>query len=164
MPYHSSSRNPRQGTSASTGSYSSSISSTARPESNSARNYIESLVRTRSPPYQSPYAPVDPSNQYLAVPDLRYPTAATSRASLSSQAPTAASMSTYSSASDRDSIYSSPGPRDYQVGAGSTMSSANPPNTVRQADFSMIFYPIHKPCYNHCHQTTNSQRAVEMLP
>lgn len=142
MSYHSSSRNPRQRASARTGSSSSSNSSRAPQENISARNYIESLVRTRSPPYQSPYAPVDPSNQYLAVPNLRYPTAATSSASSASQAPTAASMSTYSSASDRDSNYSSPGRQDYQVGAGSTMSNANPMNTVRQPSFSMLLFPI----------------------
>ncbi|KAL8679843.1 MAG: hypothetical protein Q9186_003909 [Xanthomendoza sp. 1 TL-2023] len=130
MSHPSPSRYPRERSATRGGSSSSSSSSQAYQSSRPPRNYLESITRTASPPYQSPYAPVDPSSQYLTVPDLHYPTGVTSRASSTSRPQTAAAMSTYSSASDRDSIYSSPGPQDYNVGGISTMSNPTALNTT----------------------------------
>ena len=154
MSHHPSSRNPRRQASASARSPSSSNSFTTPQENIAARNYIESLVTTSSPPYQSPYGSLDPSNQYLTVPNLGYPTAAYSRASSTSRAAGAASMSTYSSASDQNSIYSSPGPQDYKVGASSTMSNANNSNTVRNLS-QKISFQYHKHYRYHCHHEDN---------
>ncbi|KAI4237556.1 MAG: hypothetical protein LQ349_001752 [Xanthoria aureola] len=70
-------------------------------------------------------------------------------------------MSTYSSASDRDSIYSSPGPRDYQVGAGSTMSSANPPNTT---SLPALLHSLRSHTINTLPALRRTERLIASLP
>lgn len=129
MDYPSSPRHPRQQVPARTAS-SSSSSNSSRPQQGNlpTRQFIERLAGTTSPPYESPYSPVNQTNQYLTVPPFQQ--SATSSRPSTSRAPTAAPMSAYSSASDQSSTYSSPGPQDYQVVTASMMSNPRNLNAV----------------------------------
>lgn len=140
MSYSSSSRYPRQKSSARTsGSSSSSSTSGAPPGNLETRRFLDSIARTTSPPYESPYSPA-PTNQHLTVPGLRQ--AATTS---TYRDPTrAVSMSAYSSSSDQGSVYSSPGPQDYQVVTASMTSNPRNLSKVSPRVKSHIFAPHNK--------------------
>ncbi|KAI4261372.1 MAG: hypothetical protein L6R42_003430 [Xanthoria sp. 1 TBL-2021] len=70
-------------------------------------------------------------------------------------------MSTYSSASDRDSNYSSPGRQDYQVGAGSTMSNANPMNTT---SLPALLHSLRSRTINTLPALRRTERLIASLP
>ncbi|KAL8852052.1 MAG: hypothetical protein Q9221_003077 [Calogaya cf. arnoldii] len=70
-------------------------------------------------------------------------------------------MSTYSSASDQDSIYSSPGPQDYQVGAGTTMSNANPQNTT---SLPALLHSLRSHTINTLPALRRTERLIASLP
>lgn len=106
----------------STHSTSSSSASSARQNQGQSEEQLETYPAP-SPPYISPYPPVNQASQRLPAQQ----SLSLSRTDPSTYLdPSTASMSAYSSASDQESVYSSPGPQDYQVVTASM--TANPRN------------------------------------